>query len=143
MDVRKVSDLDDRTQEWIKDTFYFVEADHFAESTLFGEYAKASPKKTSFRGDREGYNGLDWDGFSDCRLFHIGYCAEKTVCIQLTWYKIEGKRVCFYTATSQMVYYPMIEEFMTECCEIAECSRTDADNFHQVLHALKDAQEVG
>lgn len=141
MSVRKVADLDQRTQNWIKETFYFVEADDFAKSILFKERATTSCVTHLFRGNKDGYNDLDWDGFSDCRLFHIGFLDEMSVCIQMTWHKIEGKRICFYNGTSQVVDWRMIEAFIDECCEIAGCQKTDAQNFCHATWALRDAKK--
>lgn len=82
-----------------------------------------------------------WECDSRGRLVTIGELAGRPVAVCLTWATIEGRRVVFYETTSRVVDHDLVERWVREHALTARAERTDASNFHNIVHAIRDANE--
>jgi hypothetical protein len=112
------------------DTVFFVEANSFEQLKLWETNAAGNwwPK-------------LPWE--EDCKGFMetIGYLSNRPVCVSFSFAKINGRRICFFDPTSQVVDHKMIEKWFEENCFpvhrgnlFAQC---DAMNFHHCLEVCR------
>lgn len=105
-------------------TLFTVEANTFEISALRKEH------------------GDYWDDYNHCgRMIPIGFVDNKPVCFQVEWAKINGILVAFWSATSQVVDYKMIEDWFVLHCNPTHNgrqSRCDAQNFHQCLSKTRE-----
>lgn len=115
----------------LKDVIFVVEATRFEQHALWQSYHPA----------------VNWGQINSGRGFQIGTLADMPVVIGLTWAIIDGQRVMFVEATSQVVDYRMVEAWLEANCQpmwdqghrIARC---DTTNFHLCLHAIRDANKA-
>ncbi len=87
-----------------------------------------------------------WEDVNVGRSATIGSCAGKPVCISLRYITINNKLVCFYNATSVVVDYNMVEEWLRYYGKNVKVdgqwAHCDANNFHQCIGALFDAERA-
>lgn len=71
----------------------------------------------------------------------IGELAGKPVVISLSWWRIDGVLVMFYDMVSRVVDHQMKEQWLdANCCPKdldGRVARTDAMNFHNVIHHVQ------
>lgn len=112
-------------------TVFAVEANTFEQSALYSSYKD----KVHWMGDSSGY------------LPTIGTIDERPVCISLFWVEIDGRRVLFYHPTSQAVDHKLIEEWLDANMPLNEFqgrkTRTDANNFHNCVSAIREMNQNG
>lgn len=78
---------------------------------------------------KDEYN--DRDGTRGGPIVTVGMLDGRPVCISLNVVIIRGKRVMFYSPTSQVVDYKMIEEYLDKMWPGIEV--TDAINVHNLI----------
>lgn len=102
----------------LNETMFAVEADSYAQLKLWQEFNS----KIDWKEERSGVG------------IHVGTLAKHPVVIALSWVIINGNsRVMFWEATSEVVSHKLIKEWLDKHCK---CPRTDAMNFHHVLHEV-------
>lgn len=82
-----------------------------------------------------------WESISRGSMRTIGEIDKRPVCVCLFWDVINGKKVLFYEATSQVVDHEMVAKWI---CENAldygngrRIIKTDAMNFHLIWHEIQ------
>jgi len=101
-----------------KDTIYLVEANSCEMLYLWKEF------NTQFY----------WEQDCSGKIIQIGELDNRPVNIEISWSKINGYRVAFWDACSQVVDYKMIEDWFLD--NLPGVHRTDAMNFHQVIQYI-------
>ena len=81
----------------------------------------------------------DWKSGNMGYSRQIGKIGDRTIWVSFYLDTINGLRVLFWNATSQLVDYKMIEDYLEKHCNPMEHDSTrrakcDADNFHSCLH---------
>ena len=61
----------------------------------------------------------------------IGTLNERPIFVAFNFATIDGKRICFWHATSSLVDYDMIEEWLKT--NLKYNNKVDANNFHNVF----------
>lgn len=117
--MRKLSDIDPRFQY----TLFFVEADSFSRTALWARYSSPA---------------LGWVSCSAGVCAQIGKLEGRPVCVQFDWAVINEHVVCFYSATSEVVDWAMIEELISQ----HDAPKCDAMNFGPVAAELEDAKST-
>jgi hypothetical protein len=113
------------------DVVFVVEADDFAQQALWERWHKKLSWQPSTRGE----------------MIQIGLLSDRPVVITLFIHTLQGHKVLFYSATSQVVDHKMVEEWFDEhCCPKwdngTRTARTDANNFHHVINHLDSLTHV-
>lgn len=90
---------------------------------------------------------VTWEQVNPGFLSTIGQIGDKPVCIDMFWNLVNGVPVLFYHPTSKMVDWDMIEEWLKNNCNPRydnnhRRAHTDAQNFHHMVHATKELQEL-
>ncbi len=96
------------------------EADGFAQMSLW----------------RELHKRLDWQQEGVGRWYEIGTLDGRPICVAITFNKLNGKRIAFYEAVSQVVDYVVVEAWVEKNLCYRDQPRANAMNFHNVLHPL-------
>jgi len=78
-----------------------------------------------------------WEQETRGSMITVGHISGRPICVQLSWNAINGKRVLFYNASSQLVDWVMIEEWLVDNALTPGHTKTDASNFHLVFHQLQ------
>ena len=114
------------------ETEYAVEATSYEYLTIWEKFHEDKRTKT-------------WIDETKGVLVEVGSFFGHPVCISCRWAKINEKNILFYEASSQVVYYPFVEQWLDENCNILpneECGRlrrTNANNFHNTfLYCVKE-----
>lgn len=120
---------DDWIEQYASDVVYIVEANSFEQMCLWEKFQKIWEEHT--RGGP---------------LVTVGEIAKFPVCIALNVIKINGYSVLIVDPTSRVVDYTMIDEwlkskwpalFPKDACNL----KTDANNFHNVVHHTQRLKE--
>jgi len=106
------------------DTVYFVEATSFELQIL---WQRNDAKKRR--------NRVKWEEDLRGLFLVIGDFYGRPVTVRFSFAKLNGKRVCFYEASSQVVNYEMVREFLEKECGVS--GHCDAQNFHLCLAAVE------
>lgn len=119
---------DDQTIEgYTARTEYLVEADGFAKQELWARW-------------HDRYK-VPWKDFGMGTSREIGRIDKRPVCVTVFWSQIGREKVVgFWHATSQVVDYVMIEEWLKkEFPRVGARCTADAMNFHNIMHSIQDA----
>jgi hypothetical protein len=103
-------------------------------------------EKVDFAVEANSYESLCiWEQFNEkCTwvqhtrgaMRQIGELAGRPIWVTLFWNTINGKKVLFYEATSQVVDYEMVENWIRKNALNEHGIRTDAMNFHIIWHEV-------
>lgn len=119
---------EDETQRRLAETEYLVEADSFAQQALWERWH-----------DRL---GVPWEqrnpGWMPTIGFHGQGRAKRPVVVNVFWNLVGGQLVGFWEITSQLADYKMAEEWLDKTFPKAK-HRANAENFHNIIHAIQDA----
>lgn len=115
-------DASEEVQEFLKDTFAYVEANYFEYQTLWEKWFHESKRVT-------------WEANLSGFLPTVAKYDNRPVCISILYAYINGKKVLFYHATSQMVFYPAIEAWLKKY--LPDIIHSDAQNFHNIVHSIE------
>lgn len=110
----------DEVSEFIKDCVYAVESNSFEDLTLWQKY----------------HEKVKWEQICSGYGPTIGMLGDRPVCVSIHVNIINGHRVLFYNACSQVVDHVMVEAWVKE--RIKNKKLTDAGNFHLVIHYIDD-----
>lgn len=67
-----------------------------------------------------------------------GTVASFPICVSLTWCVIDGRTVLFYETTSRFVDWNVVHEFVKNNLLNPEHTKTNAQNYHIVFHAIRE-----
>ncbi len=115
------------------DAVYLIEATDFEQHSLWRQHACESDNSEPIC--------VTWERLNPGHIEQVGsqvsYPSEEPnpINVQLTWARINGQQVCFYTSNSRCVNWKFIEEWLDKKFT---CQRTDANNFHLCLQHIKD-----
>ena len=100
------------------DTIYLVEANNNETLSLWKEL----------------HTQVNWE--QDCKgtIIQVGELDNRPINISFFWSKINGKRIAFWEAISQVVDHKMIDDWFKR--NLPNISRSNAMNFHNVLHHI-------
>lgn len=110
-------------RNYFKDVKAIVEADYYTLHSLWNAYHNAP---------LYGRRIDSWKEESAGHGITIGKMDRRPVCIVLWWAILNGHRVMFWEATSQVVDYKMVQDWFRhfKTRDMVSC---DANNFHRVL----------
>jgi len=123
-------------------TMFVVEADGYAMNGLWKEFS-IEGKQFGSRGQYEkDFTRLNWIQDNPGKLYEIGTCDDRPVCVSFFWNRLNGHYVLFYSGSSQVVDHKMIEDWLYKyCCPKYDNGRiamTDAMNFHICHNHIKE-----
>ncbi|MGL6229377.1 MAG: hypothetical protein ACRC3J_09250 [Culicoidibacterales bacterium] len=79
------------------------------------------------------------------RVINVGMFGDLPVCMVLTVITVNDQYVLMYEPTSLLVHYGMIEDWLKEnyphLFEESRHRKTDAQNFHNVIHYTDDLND--
>lgn len=110
----------DEMAEFIKDCVYAVESNSFEDLTLWKKYHKE----------------VKWEQINAGFVPTIGMLGDRPVCVSIHVSIIDGHRVLFYNACSQVVDHVMVGDWVK--ARIKNTKFTDAGNFHNVINHIND-----
>lgn len=110
---------------------FVVEADDYAQQKLWEDWHKK----------------LSWEPSTRGEMIQIGSILDRPIVITLFVHTLQGHKVLFYNATSQLVDHQMVEEWLEKHCNPkwdngTRRAHTDANNFHHVINHLDDLTHV-
>lgn len=121
--------LDDR----FADTVYVVEATSFERQALWKQNQETGR--------------LDWQQDLSGIGPTLGYLDGREICVDFTWAELNGQRVLFYEATSEVVDHKLIDAWLQENCN-PSCdngqrrAHTNADNFGHCISAVESLEST-
>jgi hypothetical protein len=119
--------------ELFKDVVFLVECTD-NEQFYYWKYFHNEPPR--------GYPKLSWEEETLGKLIQIGELDKRPVNISIRWAKLNGKRVMFYDAVSQVVDHKMVEEWMKhfgshiKWDNNSRWAHCDSSNFHLSINAI-------
>lgn len=119
-------DANEEIQEYLKDAVAYVEANSFEYSILWEKWYHENERVT-------------WEENLSGFLPTVARYDNRPVCINIRYAHINRKKVLFYYATSQMVFYPAIEAWLKKY--LPDAKHTDAQNFHNIVLHLEKISE--
>lgn len=110
---------------------YLVEISSFERQSLWSKY----------------HNDYTWEDNNMGFNRQIGIIDDRPICVTFYLHKINGLNVLFYEATSQLVDWKMIEDYLDVVCNLKEFksnrrARIDASNFHNVILYSKEVKAM-
>lgn len=115
---------------------YLIEADDFAIGQLWSTFATSS----RIEGKVSRKIQVRWDEDSRGLMHQVGSVKigkEKfPVMCQVTFAKIEGFTVAFYTSTSRIVDWDLVHDWIQS--QSPNAGKCDASNFHLCLDKIRD-----
>jgi len=135
----------DTAENRLKHTFFLVEANSNEYMSLWEKYSGQSIYKITYQG-KPAYESFEWENRIGGWGVTVGEIYKRPICISVSWTRINGKWVCFWYPTSQMVDYVKIEKWLDEhfkgTHDNGRRSVCDASSFHNCLHAIETANKV-
>lgn len=118
-----------------KYTMYVVEATDFEQHALYLQHVEY-PQNTL---------KISWVHISNGSNITIGKIGDDPVCVSFRWAIINQVPVMFYEPTSVMVDWDMVKEYIESKCNPfvnGSPARTNARNFHHVIHASDAMKDI-
>lgn len=119
--------LDAEMTEFLNGVVGVVEANSYERLCLWKEYTEELKKR--WKDNRSGFSEV------------IGYLADMPVCISLFTSEVDGHKILFIDATSQVIDHRMIDKWLIETMPKSAfkddgrfVNKTDAMNFHNIFH---------
>lgn len=122
--------------ELFKDVVFLVQCTHHEQFTFWQDYFRKPKYKESAV--------KSWEQEGSGYLITIGEIDNRPICINVWWEWLEGYRVMFYEATSQVVDYVIVDNWIEHWTlksmrydggyRWAHC---DSSNFHHCIHAIQ------
>lgn len=123
----KLLPFNDTHASLFKDVVFIVEADSFANLELWRNHFHNPIHENS--------KITTWEQVNPGKVITIGHCADSPVCVEVFYNILNGKKVMFYHASSSIVDYGMVEEWISHYgVGIHSC---DAMNFHQCISVVR------
>lgn len=124
------------TDKEFENIFFVVEATNCEHAMLWENWSKESIEPKGY-GTLLNWSGRGAYGFS----VQIGTLDKRPVNVSILFDTINGAKIVFYEAVSQVVDYKMvrawIDENLTSELPDGRVNHCDANNFHQCMHALQ------
>lgn len=113
-------------------TRFVVEANSFETLELWRECKK---------------DGISWEQDCSGLLVNVGELDDRPINMSVTWQTVNGMKMLFWEACSQLVDYKMIDNWFKKNClpmymDSPQVAKTGASNFHHALHEAKRQSEV-
>jgi hypothetical protein len=148
-----------------KDVVFFVDATTEEQFGLWREYSKESMTNIepisedfiqtlpeNFRGRVEKLNNqvkraqhkrIDWKQVSSGFGLTLGKLDDRPICVCFSFAYINGHKICFYEATSQVVDHKLIEKWLKTHFQLTHdgytrWNHTNATNFHNCVSGLEN-----
>lgn len=120
----------------LKETFFVVEATSFEVHCLWQHHAEKS--------DNRIFPAVTWEQVNPGWVVTVGELDNRPVVLSLSWVRINDKLVMFWDQCSQVADSVMAEawidrHFTTKWDRSSRDSKTDANNFHHCIHAIREA----
>jgi len=120
----------------LENIFYVVEANSFERSTLWEEWSQASLEP------RPNRTLLNWAGQAHGFSVQVGKLDRRPVMVSITFDTINGAKIVFYDAISQVVDHRMVDKWVEEnlisTLPNGRQNHCDAMNFVHCVHAIQD-----
>lgn len=141
-----ISRIEERSAlyESLKNVQFWVEANDFEIDTLFNNHSTSARRECIPLLYRDNGKRVSWKRGPDetGHRFPIGYVkGNRDLAVWIKFYiaKINGKHVCFYQATSDIVDYFLIEEWLQHFFgNYYRLNHCDSANFYQCLLAVNE-----
>lgn len=94
--------------------------------------------------DRLGAKGRKWEENLRGYIEYVRWVQGRPICVSMFKATIDGQSILFWDATSQLVDYAIIEDWLEKVIpktardERGRINKTDAMNFCNVLHRAKE-----
>jgi hypothetical protein len=88
---------------------------------------------------REWHAPVQWEDEHEGRLCTIGELDGRPIAVCVSWSRVEGRRVAFYHASSQLVDHVVVERWVRSKLLKPGGTHSDAMNFHIVMQAIQGA----
>lgn len=126
LETRVSRPADPAVAEALAGVMFVVEATDFEKQYLWTSHHK----------------NVTWDSRAGGYLVTVGHLDDRPVCLSIWFAQIDGQRVMFFHATSQVVDYRMVDAWLNANCSPTwdagtRKARTDAQNFHLCLEAIR------
>ncbi len=122
-----------------KDVVFIVEATSYEQHVFWENYFYKSKYETLII--------KDWLQETAGKIITIGKCDKRPVCVTIFWAWLDGCKIMFYEATSQVVDHKMVKEWFKHFSShikwdgntrLAHCNSL---NFHLCIQAVKERGE--
>lgn len=139
--IQPIKNFSEPSDPRFKDTFFVVEATGEERQMLWCRHALKSPyQQPEFRRFR-------WEQDNPGFWEQIGTFGGWPIVITGFWEIIENRRVLFWEATSQLVHYPLCEEWLQKYVKTPRYngnreSSCNAANFSTCLWAINEANKI-
>ncbi len=124
---------------WIKETIYLVEASSFESTVLWERWAKSAEEMFSADYKDSRRKRVVWEQLNPGTLPTVGMVDNRPVVIIIDFVRINGNVIAFYEATSQVVDYRAVEDYLkkrfSHLVERGGCYMTNAMNFSSAIDA--------
>jgi len=118
----------------LRKVFAVVESNRNEDNLLWRMHAQEAHRHGLHLGDQ---HRVEWVQDTSGLFIQVGTYAGKPVSMSLSFATLNGKLVVFFDPTSTLVCHDMIDTWLAEhIAPRGDVLRTDAANFHVVLHAV-------
>jgi hypothetical protein len=119
-----------RFENDLKETIFVVEATNFERFMLWKEW----------------HDRIEWEQGNTGKLIQIGELDNRPVCASCQVDMLNTYKILFIDMTSQVRDTVMLEEWLDKYCSPrwskgTRLARTNASNFHNVIHALEEVKK--
>jgi hypothetical protein len=111
-------------------TVYLVEANDYERLSLWREHAINS----GWSDKHVDVAKFVWQQENPGLWLDIGRVDGRPITLSFFWNTVNGRMVCFWESSSQLVDYKMIDEWFQK--NVGDIPRTNAMNFHHVFSAI-------
>lgn len=127
-------------EKYFKDVVFLVEANAYEKHSLWNDFFH-TPRYINYKLD-------SWGDIMEGAYVEIGQVDNRPVCVSITWGILNGYKVLFYNACSQVVDYKMVEKwtnhFPLQTLKYnpnLHSIRCDAENFYNCIRAINSLKE--
>ncbi len=117
----------DPREQWKRETVYCVEASSFEQHALWVMHSKDS-STPAYK------STVSWEQLNPGSMVRIQ--DDPVICVSLFWVRLEGRVAVFYDATSQVVDWRKVEDWIKE--QFPGIPTCDAMNFGSCVHKIRE-----
>lgn len=118
-------------KQMLSDTKYAVEANSFETSALYTNFVIGGRARDT----------SSWKQINLGTVATIGHIGSRPICISLFWNRIYGELVLFWDATSEVVDYKLIKDWLDSHLASGAKMR-DSGNFHNIVDACYNSSLI-
>ena len=111
-------------EQMLSNTKYAVEANSFETSSIYTNFVIGGRLK----------DGISWKQVSLGTGVVVGHIDNRPIFVSLLWNYIHGELVLFWEATSVVVDYAVVEDWLDKNLA-SDLKKSDAMNFHNIEQA--------